>query len=160
MLFFLIPSNITVTFNWFRGWLCTPMHQGHLIVECPAEWRKHDFKRACMCICVNLSQAYRPCDRHSATEMSWGTSPNVLTIGSVCVSDREWLGDTEGALCWVDNMHANTHTHPRRGTHMHTLKQEDSALFLSLCAISHSLFPWRRETQSFTLCLLWRRGKT
>lgn len=93
-------------------------------------------------------QPYHPRDRHSATEMSWGASPNVLTIVSVCVSDREWLGDTEGALYWVDDTHEDVQAH----THVHTrtLTREDSELFLSLCTISHSLSPWRRETQSFS----------
>lgn len=84
-------------------------------------------------------QPYHPRDRHSATEMSWGASPNVLTIVSVCVSDREWLGDTEGALYWVDDTHEDVQAH----THVHTrtLTREDSELFLSLCTISHSLSP-------------------
>ncbi len=63
---------------------------------------------------------YHLCDRHSVTEMSWGASPDVLTIVSVCVSDSgtqrgRYTGQTIRTTC----THTHTHTHTCRHTHTH-----------------------------------------
>lgn len=106
------------------------------------------------------SQPYHHCDRHSATEMSRGASPNVLTIVSVCVSDREWLEDTEGALYWVDDLRIDTHTHPHthRHTQMSTHIKVERQCTLSLSVLWLIPSFWRRDSIIHSISLTQRKN--
>jgi len=74
-------------------------------------------RRVCVCVCVcacepPLQAPITPPVTDTVSQKCLGAPrQRVSTIVSVCVSDRERLGDTEGALCRVDAAHAHTHTH-------------------------------------------------
>lgn len=118
-----------------------------MVIQHIRAWVLDILECVCVCVWVNPTSALSPLWQTQCHRNVLGRLVQCLDNSlSVCEWQRVARGHRGGVI--LGRRHARMHAHMHR--HAHTLKREDSALFLSLCAISHSLSPWRRETQSFS----------